>query len=69
MTMARISKKNIRVYWDDDTNPDNPGYVVAWDTLGSECLTAALDATTRTDARYEAAALLAVELAEIGWED
>ena len=63
--MTRISKKNIRVYWDDDS----PGYVVAWDTLGSECLTIALDATTRLLAQYEAAELLGVDLEEVRVEE
>ena len=65
----RISKKHIRVYWDTDTNPDNPGYVVAWDTLGGECLTAALDATAKIDAQHEGAELLGVEPEEVGWDD
>ena len=65
----RISKKHIRVYSDTDTEPDNPGYVNASDTLGVDCLTAALDATTTIDAQHEGAELLGVELEEVGWED
>ena len=64
-----ITKSNIRIYWDTDTDPHNPGYVVAYDSLGQSTLTMALDATTREDAYREAAELLGVEIEEIGWED
>lgn len=64
-----ISKTNIRIYWDTDTDPHNPGYVVAWDTLGQSTLTAALDATDKETARVEAAAQLGVPVDTVGWED
>lgn len=64
-----VSKTHIRIYYDPDTDPHNPGYVVAWDTLAQSTLTAALDSTERGAARQEAAALLGVEVDEVGWED
>lgn len=53
--------ENIRVYYDDDSNPENPGYVVSYDDRGQVNLTAALDAHTMAGAVAEAAELLGVE--------
>lgn len=67
--MAQVTKINVRIYYDVDTDPNNPGYVVAWDTLAQTTLTAALDSEGRAAARQEAAELLGVEVDEVGWED
>jgi hypothetical protein len=67
---------NITLYYDDDSDPENPGYVVSydeqawshryhkWETV-QVGLTAALDAETTDEAISEAADLLSVNTGEI----
>jgi hypothetical protein len=58
-------KTNIHIYYDRDSDPYNPGYVVAYDERGQRNLTQSLDALTKADALDEAALLLAVDSADI----
>ena len=56
--------ERISVYWDEDTNPANPGYVLRyWD--GGQENTVPLTASTRQDAQIEALAYLGIDEAEI----
>lgn len=54
---------NIKVYWDDDTDPANPGYVASYSSGGQDHLTESLgDAATMDEAWRSAAEFFGLAL-------